>query len=71
MVGLVGNRLLAQSGDMGALPTLYAATQELPGDAYIGPGGMGEMRGYPAPANRTAAARTPRPPASCGICQRA
>ena len=27
----VGNRLLAQSEEMGALPTLYAATQDLPG----------------------------------------
>src|SRR5215218_731896 len=35
----MANRLLAQSGDMGALPTLFAATQDLPGDAYIGPGG--------------------------------
>jgi len=53
----IGNRLLAQSGDMGALPTLYAATQDLPGDAYIGPGGPGETRGYPAPANRSGSAR--------------
>ena len=34
----VGNTLFAQNADMGALPTLYAATQDLPGDAYIGPG---------------------------------
>ena len=53
----IANRLLAQSGDMGALPTLFAATQELPGDAYIGPGGAGEMRGHPAPANRSGAAQ--------------
>ena len=37
----VGNRVLAQSGDMGALPTLYAATQDIPGDTYIGPNGPG------------------------------
>jgi len=53
---VVGNRLLAQSGDMGALPTLYAATQDIPGDAYIGPDGPGEMRGYPALAGRSSAA---------------
>jgi NAD(P)-dependent dehydrogenase (short-subunit alcohol dehydrogenase family) len=53
----IGNRLLAQSGDMGALPTLYAATQQLPGGAYIGPGGPGEMRGHPAPASRSHAAQ--------------
>ena len=28
----IGNRVFAQSGDMGALPTLYAATQDIPGD---------------------------------------
>src|SRR4051794_11664905 len=53
----IANRIFAQSGDMGALPTLFAATQALPGDAYIGPGGPGEMRGHPAPASRSAAAK--------------
>ena len=37
MVMRVGNTLFAQNASMGALPTLYAATQDLPGDAYIGP----------------------------------
>jgi NAD(P)-dependent dehydrogenase (short-subunit alcohol dehydrogenase family) len=53
----VGNKLLAQSGEQGAWPTLFAATQELPGGAYIGPGGPGELRGCPAPASRSSAAR--------------
>jgi NAD(P)-dependent dehydrogenase (short-subunit alcohol dehydrogenase family) len=44
----IGNRLFAQSADMGALPTLYAATvPDLPGGTYVGPGGRGEQRGYP------------------------
>ncbi|HYB25269.1 MAG TPA: oxidoreductase [Solirubrobacteraceae bacterium] len=44
----IGNRLFAQSADMGALPTLYAATfPDLPGGTYVGPGGPGEQRGYP------------------------
>ncbi|HUE25340.1 MAG TPA: oxidoreductase [Solirubrobacteraceae bacterium] len=44
----LGNRLLAQSAEMGALPTLYAATvPDLPGGSYIGPDGRGEQRGYP------------------------
>ena len=44
----VGNRLFAQSAEMGALPTLYAATEpDLPGGSYIGPDGRGESRGYP------------------------
>jgi NAD(P)-dependent dehydrogenase (short-subunit alcohol dehydrogenase family) len=44
----VTNRLLAQSAEMGALPTLYAATYPgLEGGVYIGPGGFLEQRGYP------------------------
>jgi len=44
----IGNRLFAQSADMGALPTLYAATLPgLPGGTYVGPGGRSEQRGYP------------------------
>jgi len=42
------NKVVAQSADAGALPTLYAATvADLPGGSYIGPGGPGEMRGHP------------------------
>jgi len=37
----------AQDADHGALPTLYAATTELPGGSYAGPDGPGERRGYP------------------------
>jgi NAD(P)-dependent dehydrogenase (short-subunit alcohol dehydrogenase family) len=44
----IGNRLFAQNADMGALPTLYAATvPDLPGGTYIGPGGRAEQRGHP------------------------
>ncbi|MGB8875758.1 MAG: oxidoreductase, partial [Solirubrobacteraceae bacterium] len=46
--GWIGNRLIAQSADMGALPTLYAATvPDLPGGTFVGPGGRAEQRGYP------------------------
>jgi NAD(P)-dependent dehydrogenase (short-subunit alcohol dehydrogenase family) len=42
------NRLL-QPAEMGALPTLYAATEpSLTGGEYIGPNGRGRFRGYPA-----------------------
>ena len=44
----VGNRVLAQSDTMGALPTLYAATADIPGGTYIGPDGFRHMRGHPA-----------------------
>ena len=33
---------------MGALPTLYGATADVPGGSYIGPNGFRAMRGYPA-----------------------
>jgi NAD(P)-dependent dehydrogenase (short-subunit alcohol dehydrogenase family) len=44
----VANRLVAQSDTMGALPTLYAATADIPGGTYIGPDGFRHMRGHPA-----------------------
>lgn len=37
----------AQSAGMGALPTLMAATDDLPGGTYCGPGGLRQMRGLP------------------------
>jgi NAD(P)-dependent dehydrogenase (short-subunit alcohol dehydrogenase family) len=50
------NRIIAQSDEMGALPTLFAATQDLPGASYVGPDGLGEQRGHPTLVGRTAAA---------------
>jgi NAD(P)-dependent dehydrogenase (short-subunit alcohol dehydrogenase family) len=44
----VGNRLLGQSGDKGALPQLYAATApDVVGGDFFGPDGIHEMRGHP------------------------
>jgi NAD(P)-dependent dehydrogenase (short-subunit alcohol dehydrogenase family) len=44
----VSNAVFAQSAEMGALPTLYAATApDLPGGSFIGPDGFMEQRGYP------------------------
>jgi hypothetical protein len=52
------NRLFSQSAAMGALPTTYAAASvEIHSGDYIGPNGIGEMRGYPAKAGMSAAAR--------------
>ncbi len=51
----LGNRLLAQSAAMGALPTLFAATANLPGDTFAGPSGM--SRGYPRAVSRSRRAR--------------
>jgi NAD(P)-dependent dehydrogenase (short-subunit alcohol dehydrogenase family) len=53
------NRVVAQSDEMGALPTLFAATQDLPGAAYVGPDGLGEQRGHPTLVGRSAAASAP------------
>jgi NAD(P)-dependent dehydrogenase (short-subunit alcohol dehydrogenase family) len=44
----LGNRLLAQSAERGALPTLYAATMpDVKGGEYYGPGGVAELAGHP------------------------
>jgi NAD(P)-dependent dehydrogenase (short-subunit alcohol dehydrogenase family) len=44
----VSNKFVAQSDEMGALPTLYAATEPgLEGGLYIGPDGPSEQRGHP------------------------
>jgi NAD(P)-dependent dehydrogenase (short-subunit alcohol dehydrogenase family) len=48
LVGAIGNRLIAQSDTMGALPTLFAATADVPGGTYIGPDGFRHLRGHPA-----------------------
>jgi len=54
----LGNRLIAQNADMGALPTLYAATSpEAVGGRYYGPDGLGELRGHPKQVGCSGAAR--------------
>ncbi len=52
----IGNRFFAQDDRAGVLPTLYAATQDLPGASYVGPDGFGEMRGAPTLVGRSTAA---------------
>jgi NAD(P)-dependent dehydrogenase (short-subunit alcohol dehydrogenase family) len=56
---VISNRLVAQDSKFGALPTLYAATQDLPGASYLGPNGFQEMRGLPTMVGRSAAASDP------------
>ena len=44
----VGNKVIAQSADMGALPALYAATvTDLPSGSFVGPDGLLGGRGHP------------------------
>ncbi len=50
------NRLIAQSDEQGAWPTLYAVVADLPGDSYVGPSSWGELRGSPKLVGRSAAA---------------
>jgi NAD(P)-dependent dehydrogenase (short-subunit alcohol dehydrogenase family) len=52
----VANRLFAQTDEAGARPTLFAASQDLPGASYVGPDGFAEQRGYPTLVGRSAAA---------------
>jgi NAD(P)-dependent dehydrogenase (short-subunit alcohol dehydrogenase family) len=48
LVMKVGNAVMAQSDEMGTLPTLFAATEPgLEGGTYVGPDGPGEQRGHP------------------------
>jgi NAD(P)-dependent dehydrogenase (short-subunit alcohol dehydrogenase family) len=53
----IGNHIFAQSPQMGALPTLYAATADIPGRSYVGPDGLLEQRGHPHLVGMSGAAR--------------
>ena len=57
LISVAGNRLLAQDEAGGALPTLYAATADVPGDSFAGPGGFMQQRGAPKLVGRSDAAR--------------
>jgi NAD(P)-dependent dehydrogenase (short-subunit alcohol dehydrogenase family) len=49
----VGNAVFAQRDSTGALPTLFAAFADIPGDSFAGPGGFQEMRGAPRLVGRS------------------
>jgi NAD(P)-dependent dehydrogenase (short-subunit alcohol dehydrogenase family) len=54
----LANRLFAQSAEMGALPTLYAAcAPDVEGGDYIGPADFGQTWGYPTKVSRSRRAR--------------
>lgn len=54
----IGNALLAQSAEMGALPQLYAASMpDVRGGDYYGPDRMGGNRGYPKKVGSNQASR--------------
>jgi NAD(P)-dependent dehydrogenase (short-subunit alcohol dehydrogenase family) len=57
LLSAVGNRVLAQDEDGGALPTLYAALADIPGNSFAGPGGFMEQRGPAKLVGRSKAAQ--------------
>jgi NAD(P)-dependent dehydrogenase (short-subunit alcohol dehydrogenase family) len=57
LISIAGNRLIAQDADGGALPTLYAAVADIPGNSFAGPGGFMEQRGAPKLVARSKAAQ--------------
>jgi NAD(P)-dependent dehydrogenase (short-subunit alcohol dehydrogenase family) len=57
LVSVVGNRLIAQDENGGALPTLYAAVADVPGNSFAGPSGFMEQRGAPKLVERSKAAQ--------------
>jgi NAD(P)-dependent dehydrogenase (short-subunit alcohol dehydrogenase family) len=56
VLGRLGNRLIAQDENAGALPTLYAALADIPGGSFAGPGGLMEQRGPARLVGRSRAA---------------
>ncbi|HEY5981161.1 MAG TPA: oxidoreductase [Microlunatus sp.] len=52
-------KVIGQSAAQGAWPTLFAATQDIPGGSYVGPGGFAETRGVPQLVGRTPEASDP------------
>jgi NAD(P)-dependent dehydrogenase (short-subunit alcohol dehydrogenase family) len=50
-------RPITQDGEHGALPTLYAATQDIPGGSYVGPDGLIHTKGYPEIARPSRSSR--------------
>jgi NAD(P)-dependent dehydrogenase (short-subunit alcohol dehydrogenase family) len=50
-------RAVSQSAEAGAAPTLMAATADLPGGTYVGPGGPGQASGPPRIVDTTPLAR--------------
>ena len=55
----VGNRLIGMPAWRGALPTLYAATMDVPGNSYLGPHRARELNGWPTMVGRSRTAGDP------------
>lgn len=55
----VGNAMVGMPAWQGALPTVYAATMDLPGNSYVGPHVFRELFGWPTLVGRSRAAADP------------
>jgi NAD(P)-dependent dehydrogenase (short-subunit alcohol dehydrogenase family) len=55
----LGDRILAQPAEHGALATLHAATADIPGGTYIGPDRFLELRGQPVTVRSSPASHDP------------
>ncbi len=53
------NRFFAQEPEMGALPSLFAATADIQSGDFIGPCGFMEMRGYPKKGSSNKRSKNP------------
>lgn len=52
-------RFMTNDAEVGALSTLYAAVEDIPGGSYVGPSGVGGIKGYPAVRKPSRAALAP------------
>jgi NAD(P)-dependent dehydrogenase (short-subunit alcohol dehydrogenase family) len=43
----IGSRIVGQNVSRGVLPSLFAATQDIPGGSLVGPSGFRQLRGFP------------------------
>lgn len=59
LVGRYGHPLVGMPASQGVLSMLYAATMDVPGNTYVGPHGLGEMRGWPTAVGRSQRALDP------------
>lgn len=58
-IGSWGHGLVGMPPWKGALPTLFAATMDVPGNTYVGPHRLREMSGWPVPVGRSRSAGDP------------
>ena len=67
-VGSWGHQLVGMPAWKGALTTLYAATMDVPGNTFIGPGGRREMKGWPTGVGRSRQAADPDLAKALWVC---